>query len=614
MDNFIVSARKYRPITFDSVVGQQHITGTLKNAIHNNQLAQAFLFCGPRGVGKTTCARILAKTINCENILAGTEPCGACDSCKSFQNGNSFSIHELDAASNNSVDDIRNLIDQVRIPPQAGKYKIYIIDEVHMLSQAAFNAFLKTLEEPPSYAIFILATTEKHKILPTILSRCQIFDFNRIKVEDMASHLARIADREGIAYDQDGLHIIAQKADGGLRDALSMFDQIVSFSNKNVTYQAVIDNLNILDYDYYFKLTDAILREDAAQTLLIFNEILNHGFDGSHFIAGLSAHFRNLLVAKEPTTLKLLEVSDSIRQKYLQQSQKASPGFLLSALNISNQCEINYKTSKNQRLQVELSLLKTCHIASAIKLSQLGSIQIPSAAEGLKKKLPEPVAGQPQQSSVALSPQATSLANAPVVENQVTPRQQANPVNYQASETKEEVKKDTISNEPPKVKKGGWGASTTAIIPSLPDLNTIYDNNAVAKEGNEPELIRGSEQRDVSFGQFIAVWNSYAEQLKAENKINLYTMMTAMQPRLNGVLIEIDVENGVQMDVLQSAKVDVLNYLRVKLQNFSLDLQGVMMEHTISRKPYTSQEKYQAMVNKNPLLDTLRKEFNLGLS
>lgn len=614
MDNFIVSARKYRPITFDSVVGQQHITGTLKNAIHNNQLAQAFLFCGPRGVGKTTCARILAKTINCENILAGTEPCGVCASCKSFQNGNSFSIHELDAASNNSVDDIRNLIDQVRIPPQAGKYKIYIIDEVHMLSQAAFNAFLKTLEEPPSYAIFILATTEKHKILPTILSRCQIFDFNRIKVEDMASHLARIADREGIAYDQDGLHIIAQKADGGLRDALSMFDQIVSFSNKNVTYQAVIDNLNILDYDYYFKLTDAILTEDAAQTLLIFNEILNHGFDGSHFIAGLSAHFRNLLVAKEPATLKLLEVSDSIRQKYLQQSQKASPGFLLSALNISNQCEINYKTSKNQRLQVELSLLKTCHIASAIKLSQLGSVQIPSATEGVKKKLPEPVVGQAQQTSVVPTPQATSPANAPVVENPVTPRSQANPVNYQASETKEEVKKDPISNVPPKVKKGGWGASTAAIIPSLPDLNTIYDNNAVAKEGDEPELIRGSEQRDVSFGQFIAVWNSYAEQLKAENKINLYTMMTAMQPRLNGVLIEIDVENGVQMDVLQSAKVDVLNYLRVKLQNFSLDLQGVMMEHTISRKPYTSQEKYQAMVNKNPLLDTLRKEFNLGLS
>ncbi|WP_433900896.1 DNA polymerase III subunit gamma/tau [Sphingobacterium puteale] len=618
MDNFIVSARKYRPITFDSVVGQQHITGTLKNAIHNNQLAQAFLFCGPRGVGKTTCARILAKTINCEQILSGTEPCGECDSCKSFQNGNSFSIHELDAASNNSVDDIRNLIDQVRIPPQAGKYKIYIIDEVHMLSQAAFNAFLKTLEEPPSYAIFILATTEKHKILPTILSRCQIFDFNRIKVEDMAGHLARIADREAIAYDQDGLHIIAQKADGGLRDALSMFDQIVSFSNKNVTYQAVIDNLNILDYDYYFKLTDSILAEDAAQTLLTFNEILNHGFDGSHFIAGLSAHFRNLLVAREPATLKLLEVSDSIRQKYLQQAQKASSGLLLSALNISNQCEINYKTSKNQRLQVELALLKMCHIASAIKLSQLGSVQIPSAAEGVKKKLPEPVVSQVKESSSTAASSVNTGQNAPsapaLSAHAPVPSPPTTVSNPQTSTVKPEVKNEGASNVPPKVKKGGWGSSASAIIPSLPDLNTIYDNNSVAKEGDEPELIRGTEQREVSFNQFIAIWNAYAEQLKAENKINLYTMMTATQPRLKGTLIEIDVENAVQMDVLQSAKVDVLNYLRVKLQNFALDLQGVMMEFTVSRKPYTSQEKYQAMVSKNPLLDTLRKEFNLGLS
>ncbi|MDR2270056.1 MAG: DNA polymerase III subunit gamma/tau [Sphingobacterium sp.] len=617
MDNFIVSARKYRPITFDSVVGQQHITGTLKNAIHNNQLAQAFLFCGPRGVGKTTCARILAKTINCEQILPGTEPCGECDSCKSFQNGNSFSIHELDAASNNSVDDIRNLIDQVRIPPQAGKYKIYIIDEVHMLSQAAFNAFLKTLEEPPSYAIFILATTEKHKILPTILSRCQIFDFNRIKVEDMASHLARIADREAIAYDQDGLHIIAQKADGGLRDALSMFDQIVSFSNKNVTYQAVIDNLNILDYDYYFKLTDAILAEDAAQTLLTFNEILNHGFDGSHFIAGLSAHFRNLLVAREPATLKLLEVSDSIRQKYLQQSQKASAGFLLSALNISNQCEINYKTSKNQRLQVELALLKMCHIASAIKLSQLGSVQIPSAAEGVKKKLPEPIVPHPKESPALVASSGNVVSNVAPVATPISAPGSATQTltsNPPAVTVKADVKNDVISNVPPKVKKGGWGATASAIIPSLPDLNTIYENSSVAKEGDEPELVRGTEQREVSFNQFISIWNAYAEQLKAENKINLYTMMTTTQPRLNGTLIEVDVENGVQMDVLQSAKVDVLNYLRVKLQNFALDLQGVMMEFTVSRKPYTSQEKYQAMVTKNPLLDTLRKEFNLGLS
>ncbi|WP_231863055.1 DNA polymerase III subunit gamma/tau [Sphingobacterium populi] len=369
MDNFIVSARKYRPVTFDSVVGQSHITNTLKNAIHNNQLAQAFLFCGPRGVGKTTCARILAKTINCEQISDNTEACGECNSCRSFQNGNSFSIHELDAASNNSVEDIRSLIDQVRIPPQTGKYKIYIIDEVHMLSQQAFNAFLKTLEEPPTYAIFILATTEKHKILPTILSRCQIFDFNRIQVEDMANHLARIANNEGISYENDGLHVIAQKADGGLRDALSMFDQIVSFSNKEITYRAVIDNLNILDYDYYFDLLQYIVQQDAAQALLVFDKVLTNGFDGGHFIAGLSAHLRNLLVAKEPSTIKLLEVGENIRKKYLEQSQQLNSGLLLSAMNIANQCEINYRTSKNHRLQVELALLKMCHIATAIKMS-----------------------------------------------------------------------------------------------------------------------------------------------------------------------------------------------------------------------------------------------------
>ena len=384
MDNFVVSARKYRPATFQTVVGQQHITGTLKNAIKNNQLAQAFLFCGPRGVGKTTCARILAKTINCQNLTTDAEACGECNSCISFQNGNSFNFHELDAASNNSVEDIRNLIEQVRIPPQAGKYKVYIIDEVHMLSQQAFNAFLKTLEEPPPYAIFILATTEKHKILPTILSRCQIFDFNRIRVEDMAQHLAEIADKEGISYDQDGLHMIAQKADGGLRDALSMFDQIVSFSNKNVNYKAVIDNLNILDYDYYFKLTDAILSEDVAGSLLIFDEILSHGFDGNHFITGIASHFRNLLVCKDSSTLKLLEVSEGIRQKYAAQSQIAPLSFLISSLNISNQCDLNYKTSKNQRLQVELALIKLCHIPSVINLSAAG---MPSIPEGeIKKK------------------------------------------------------------------------------------------------------------------------------------------------------------------------------------------------------------------------------------
>src|SRR5690554_6285190 len=351
MDHFIVSARKYRPVTFDSVVGQQHITSTLKNAIRNKQLAQAFLFCGPRGVGKTTCARILAKTINCAHPTSEVEACGECNNCRSFQSGTSFSVHELDAASNNSVEDIRNLIDQVRIPPQQGKFKIYIIDEVHMLSQAAFNAFLKTLEEPPAYAIFILATTEKHKILPTILSRCQIFDFNRIQVSDMASHLASIAAQEDVSYDADGLHIIAQKADGGLRDALSMFDQLVSFSDKQVTYQAVIDNLNILDYDYYFKLAEAIRNSDASGALLLFDEVLGRGFDAGHFIGGLSAHFRNLLVSREPSTVQLLDVSDKVQARYLEQAASLSAGLLLSALNVANQCEIHFKNSQNPRLQ-----------------------------------------------------------------------------------------------------------------------------------------------------------------------------------------------------------------------------------------------------------------------
>ena len=385
MDSFIVSARKYRPATFETIVGQQHITGTLKNAIKNNQLAQAFLFCGPRGVGKTTCARILAKTINCQNLTPEVEACGTCDSCLAFQNGNSFNVHELDAASNNSVEDIRSLIEQVRIPPQAGRYKIYIIDEVHMLSTQAFNAFLKTLEEPPSYAKFILATTEKHKILPTILSRCQIFDFNRIRVDDIAQHLQSIAEKEDVRYDQDGLHLIAQKSDGGLRDALSMFDQLVSFSNKNLSYQAVIDNLNVLDYDYYFKLTQAILEEDSARCLLLFDEILSNGFDGSHFISGLASHFRNLLVAKDIQTIKLLEVSTTIRERYLTQAEKTSQGLLLSAMNIANQCEIQYKTSKNQRLQVELALLKMCHISAAVQLSKR-PLNAGEPTESVKKK------------------------------------------------------------------------------------------------------------------------------------------------------------------------------------------------------------------------------------
>ena len=370
MENFVVSARKYRPATFDSVVGQHHITTTLKNAITSNHLAQAFLFCGPRGVGKTTCARILAKTINCQNLTPETEACNECESCRSFNNNASFNVHELDAASNNSVEDIRNLVEQVRYAPQTGKYKIYIIDEVHMLSNSAFNAFLKTLEEPPSYAIFILATTERHKIIPTILSRCQIFDFNRIQIEDMVKHLGSIANKEEIKAEDDALHLISQKADGALRDALSIFDQMVTFSGNNITYKDTVANLHILDYDYYFKLTDFLLTEDLSGTLLLFDEILKNGFDAHNFVIGIGEHFRSLLVCKDNVTVQLLQVSENIKAKYAEQANKASLSFLLSGLNVVSDCDINFKNSKNQRLHVELCLLKLAQLNRAVNFAK----------------------------------------------------------------------------------------------------------------------------------------------------------------------------------------------------------------------------------------------------
>ena len=363
MDNFIVSARKYRPATFDMVVGQDTITTTLKNAIKNNHLSQAYLFCGPRGVGKTTCARIFAKTINCSEPGPDSEPCDHCESCLSFNSQASFNIHELDGASNNSVDDIRNLTDQVRIPPQIGKFSVYIIDEVHMLSASAFNAFLKTLEEPPSHAIFILATTEKHKIIPTILSRCQIFDFNRINVDDIVNRLSWVAGNESVKAEHEALHVIATKADGAMRDALSIFDQIVSFSGKTITYTDVISNLNVLDYEYYFRITGAAIEGNVTSVLLTFNEILNKGFDGYNFMAGLNSHMRDLLVSRDEATVKLLETSPSIRQRYREQAVRAPLSFIYEALDIGSQCMLTFKSSKNQRLHVELALLRMCQLA-----------------------------------------------------------------------------------------------------------------------------------------------------------------------------------------------------------------------------------------------------------
>ncbi|MGY4385555.1 DNA polymerase-3 subunit gamma/tau [Pedobacter sp. UYP24] len=586
MENFIVSARKYRPATFETVVGQHHITGTLKNAIKNNQLAQAFLFCGPRGVGKTTCARILAKTINCTNLTADQEACGTCDSCVSFQTGHSFNFHELDAASNNSVDDIRSLIDQVRIPPQAGKYKIYIIDEVHMLSANAFNAFLKTLEEPPSYAIFILATTEKHKILPTILSRCQIFDFNRIQVDDIAALLNKIALREQIQVEEDGLHIIAQKADGGLRDALSMFDQIVSYTNKNLTYKSVIANLNILDYDYYFKLTDFLTSSNVSEALILFDDILNNGFDGNNFINGLSSHLRNLLVAKDPQTTRLLEVSENIKQRYISQSQLTQVSFILTALNLANQCDLNYKSSKNQRLQVELSLIKMCHIPSVLNLAQLPKSS-QTDEDQIKKKTNLSFDNITPAAKESTSPSVINVPEKPIpsIVNNPNGRIALNPI-----------------SDPNK-------AST--LIPSLNDLERI----AAGEDDKEPKYITGEAKEPFSTAQFLDCWNSYTDKVKEEGKINVYTLLSTSEPQLQSDdVILIHVEHKLQVGLLQDEMIELLNYIRPRLKNFNISIKTKQVARAVVNRLYTSTEKYQYLVEKNPKLEELRKRFNLDIN
>jgi DNA polymerase-3 subunit gamma/tau len=453
MENFIVSARKYRPQTFDMVVGQKSITNTLKNAIRNNQLAQAFLFCGPRGVGKTTCARILAKTINCDNLSPAMEACNKCQSCVSFDENASFNIYELDGASNNSVDEIRNLVDKVRIPPQVGKYKVYIIDEVHMLSASAFNAFLKTLEEPPAYVKFILATTEKHKIIPTILSRCQIFDFKRITVEDIVGHLNYVAENEGITAEEDALHIIAQKADGAMRDALSIFDQLVSFAGHNLTYETVLENLNVLDYEYFFNITGHILSGDISSTLLTINEILDKGFEGQHFLIGFGEHIRNLLVCKDPVTVKLLETAPTIRNRYLEQSTLCPVDFLLKVLEINNKCDLNYKISNNKRLHLELALMQMCIIL-----------------KNTEKKTPDPIPASPPKTSEPVKPKESKAFPGTLSIKDMTSSQQ-----------KETEKKPSRAEE-----KTGEYVTITSF--TLEELETAWDQFSESLRSSMPPL------------------------------------------------------------------------------------------------------------------------------
>ena len=592
MENFIVSARKYRPTQFDSVVGQSHITTTLKNAIKSNHLAQAFLFCGPRGVGKTTCARILAKTINCENIGADGEACGTCPSCTSFQENTSLTIHELDAASNNSVEDIRNLIDQVRYPPQRGRYKIYIIDEVHMLSSAAFNAFLKTLEEPPSYAIFILATTEKHKILPTILSRCQIFDFNRIQWKDMASHLASIAAKENIQAEPAALELISIKADGGLRDALSMFDLNVTFSTDNaLRHKDVLENLHILDSDYYLQITDHMTEQNHVGALVLLDEIMRKGFDGQQFISGFMEHMRNLLFAKDPQTLALMKISDESRAKFKSQAEKTSTSFLLSAMNICSQCEANYKSAKNPRLHLELCLLK---------INYLPSVFQPATEGGGGKKAEPQAKATGAKTTETTAPSPTDTPKTPVLEPTplVIPEPlMAEPVAQAPKPVQEsQVKPSAVSG----LRSAKKVVDTKVNEPSPEDLIA-----ALSKDSDQNKQFTSAE--------LAVVWKQLADEFQAANLINKYVMMNRPIELIDHI-IHLKVENEVQVQQFnENIRLEILGKIRERLQNYQIDIALDVMASEKSDKKmlYTQSDKYEFLVQKYPMLSEMKQKLGL---
>ena len=603
MENYIVSARKYRPSTFESVVGQHALTTTLKNAIATNKLAHAYLFCGPRGVGKTTCARIFAKTINCMSPTAEGEACNQCESCTAFNEQRSYNIHELDAASNNSVDDIRQLVEQVRIPPQIGKYKVYIIDEVHMLSASAFNAFLKTLEEPPRHAIFILATTEKHKILPTILSRCQIYDFNRISVEDTVAHLAYVASKEGITAEPEALNIIALKADGGMRDALSIFDQVVSFTGGNITYQSVIENLNVLDYEYYFRLTDHFLENKVCDALLLLNDVLNKGFDGSHFITGLSSHFRDLLVSKDPATLPLLEVGASIRQRYQEQAQKCPLPFLYRAMKLCNDCDLNYRTSKNKRLLVELTLIQVAQITAEGDDAASGH----SPKQAIKPIFTQPAPAQQSQAApVAPRPQAsiksqTAPATTPVTNTAATTTNSVphtTPTAILLAQGKEEKKV-------PVMKMSGLGVS---IKRPKAEEETKSTTTTTAQQAAQPEEDYIFNERDVNY-----YWQEYAGRMPKEQVAIAKRMQNMRVTLLNDTTFEAVVDNEIVSKEFTAMIPHLQEYLRARLKNRKVTMTVRISAPTEKVHAYGRVEKFQMMVQKNDALLQLKNEFGLEL-
>jgi DNA polymerase III subunit gamma/tau len=569
MENFIVSARKYRPKTFDTVVAQNSITSTLKNAIKNKQLAQAFLFCGPRGVGKTTCARILAKTINCENLSDNIEPCGECAPCRSFNEYASFNIHELDAASNNSVDDIRSLVDQVRVPPQVGKYKVYIIDEVHMLSAQAFNAFLKTLEEPPAYAKFILATTEKHKIIPTILSRCQIYDFKRISVDDIAKYLNYVAINENVEADPDALHIIAIKADGAMRDALTIFDQLVSFSGKSISYQNVLDNLNVLDYDYFFQMTDYVYSGNISGSLLLLDKVIDKGFDGQHFIVGFGEHLRNLLVCKDPVTVSLLEVSPGVRDKYKEQAERCEAACMLKGLEIINKCDINYKLSNNKRLSLELALMQLCSIKQTVQDKPASNIK-------------------PSTSELRLPASELSKVKEPEIKSTI----KSDSTEKSTSKQPEIIKSKIISINPKSLDSGSQPPPSN-LQPQTSDF--------------------GPQTSDFTEEKLMMVWKAYAERI-ARSQPGFYSTLTKYSPVLKeDFKIQLILDNAAQNEELKEKKMDMLGYLRKELKNYKIDIDTSINEIPRVDKPYTNSEKFNRMNEKNPNLGKLKTQLGLDI-
>ncbi len=588
MEHYIVSARKYRPAAFGEVIGQEALTTTLKNAVSSGKLAHAYLFCGPRGVGKTTCARIFAKTINCASPKSDGEACGVCESCKAFEEGRSLNVYELDAASNNSVEDIRTLCDQVQVLPQIGKYKVFIIDEVHMLSTSAFNAFLKTLEEPPAHAIFILATTEKHKILPTILSRCQIYDFNRMDVADVVNHLKHVAESEGVKYEEEALSVIARKADGGMRDALSIFDQVASFSEGNITYRKVIEDLNILDSDYYFTLTDQLLSKDITGAMLILNEILSKGFDGGLFVSGLGGHLRDLLMSSDDSTRKLVEVTDAQRQRYAEQAKRCTPKFLYRAIKICTDCEQGYRASRNKRLLVEITL---------IEVAQATDDEV---AGRRPAKILRPIfSKEPQNVSNAAQPSAQNTER-----RETTPKAETVVTNTQAATA---PKTTTETNTAAGFNRNALRISIKKSAADVPEQT----------QTEEPRLEQSSsiiEEKPFDESELSHQWLRYAMSLPKEQNA-MAARLKNMKLRLTEpFIVKVLVDNEQVAEQLQSIKNELLDYLRVELHNGKITLNVSVSEETMAHRAYSKKEQFEALLQKSEHLRSLCKDLQLELA